>query len=121
MTGARVSIGNTTPSVSTTGADTTTTGVLDLSAPYTVSFKVVSVGGTLTKKFQIYVDNNTSASGDSIHGGSSRFYSETLDSLVAGQTYTVTGFTATNSSFITLRTESSGQIVLDDLSIQAAE
>ena len=119
MTGARVSIGNTTPAVSTTGSDTTTTGVFDLSTPYQVSFKVVSVAGVTTKDFQIYVDNNTSGSANSIHAGPSKFYAIDLENLVAGQTYTVDGLVASANSFITLRTESDGTITIDDVVIQA--
>jgi len=118
MTGARISIGNTTGAVSTTATDATTTGVLDLSQNYQVSFKVVSVSGVTTKSFQIYVDNNTSGSANSIHAGSSKFHSVTLDSLVAGQTYVVDGLVATTTSFITLRTESDATITIDDIKIE---
>ncbi|WP_111978702.1 pectinesterase family protein [Algibacillus agarilyticus] len=117
MTGARFSVGNTV-TTSTTDADTATTGVLDLSSAYTVSFKVTAVGGTTTKGFQIYVDNNTSGSGNSIHGSASKFYSAALDDLVVGQTYTVDGLVATSTSFITLRTETDATITIDDLKIE---
>ncbi|MCF2949601.1 pectinesterase family protein [Paraglaciecola aquimarina] len=118
MTGARVSIGNTTGSVSTTDADTNTTGVFDLSGAYQVSFKVVSVAGNTDKNFQIYVDNNTSGSSNSIHGGSSKFHSIALSELVPGQTYVVDGLSASQTSFITIRSESDATITLDDLTIQ---
>ena len=118
MTGARISIANTTPSTSTTGNDTETTGLLDLSNNYQVTFKVAAVAGNTAKNFQIYVDNNTSGSSNSIHGTASKFYSVPLSDLTAGQTYTVDGLVATSTSFITIRTESEATITLDEISIQ---
>ncbi|WP_339612227.1 pectate lyase [uncultured Pseudoalteromonas sp.] len=118
MTGARISIANTTPSTSTTGNDTETTGLLDLSNNYQVTFKVAGVAGNTAKNFQIYVDNNTSGSSNSIHGTASKFYSVPLSDLTAGQTYTVDGLVATSTSFITIRTESEATITLDEISIQ---
>lgn len=119
LTGSRVSVGNSTPEVATTSGDTTT-GVFDLSAPYQVSFKVVSVSGDTSKYFQLYVDNNTASSGNSIWGSSSKFYQILLSELVEGETYTVPGLTASSTSFLTLRTESAATVVLDDLLIEAA-
>ncbi len=118
LTGSRVTIGNTTPAVITTAGDASTTGVLDLDAPYQIKFKVLSVGGTTTKKFLLYVDNNTSGQDNSIHGKESKFYSAALDSYVLGETVTVPGYIATNASFITLRTESDSSITIDDLVIE---
>ncbi|WKD25424.1 hypothetical protein NDQ71_21360 [Pseudoalteromonas sp. KG3] len=118
MTGARISIANTTPTVSTTSADASTTGLLDLSNSYQVSFTVADVTGNTAKSFQIYVDNNTSGSANSIHGGSSKFYSVKLEELIPGQTYTVDGLVATDTSFITIRTESEATITLDEITIQ---
>lgn len=121
LSGARVSIGNATPAVSTTAGDQETTGVLPLDADYTVSFKVVSVAGDTTKSFMIYVDNNTANSANSLWGSASKFYSAALNSFVPGQTYQVSGLVASANSFISLRTESASTIVLDDLVIEASE
>ena len=118
MTGARISIANTTPTVSTTSTDVSTTGLLDLSNRYQVSFTVAHVTGNTAKSFQIYVDNNTSGSTNSIHGGPSKFYSVKLEELVSGQTYSIDGLIATATSFITLRTESEATITLDEITIQ---
>ncbi|MDT0602507.1 pectinesterase family protein [Thalassotalea castellviae] len=118
ITGARISISNTTPEISTTDADTTTTGLLDLSVPYQISFKVVAVNGNTDKNFQIYVDNNTSSSSKSIHGGASKFYSVALKDHVTGQTYVVDGLVASSTSFITIRSESDATITIDDLTIK---
>jgi len=121
LTGSRVSIGNSTPAVNTSGSDSATTGVFDLSVPWQISFKVVSVGGDTGKYFQIYVDNNTASSSNSIWGGASKFHQILLSELVEGQSYTVTGLTASDSSFVTLRTESSATVVVDDVLIEAVE
>lgn len=117
ITGARVSIGNTTPGINTTAADTETTGIFDLSKPYQVTFTVASVADDTSRNFQLYVDNTTSSSGSSIHGGSSKFYSVALSDFVAGQTYTIDGLVATSTSFITLRSEGGATISLEDISI----
>lgn len=117
MTGSRISIGNTTPSVNTTSADAENTGIFDLSTDYTVSFTVVSVADDTSRKFQIYVDNNTASSGNSINGSSSKFYEVVLSELTAGQTYTVDGLVASENSFITIRTEGGSTITLEDISI----
>ena len=117
LTGSRVSIGNTTPTVSTTSGDSNT-GVFDLSMPWQISFKVVSVSGDTSKYFQIYVDNNTASSGNSLWGTASKFHQVLLSDLVEGQTYTVPGLTASPNSFVTLRTESSATVVVDDLLVE---
>ncbi|MBA6225373.1 pectate lyase [Colwellia sp. MB02u-18] len=118
MTGARVSISNTTPRVSTTANDSTTTGLFDLTNNYQVSFKVISVAGNTDKNFQIYVDNNTSGSSNSINGGASKFYSVALKDFIPGQTYVVDGLIASARSFITIRTESDATITIDDFTIE---
>lgn len=118
MTGARISIGNTAPEVSTTAEDTTTTGVFDLTNNYQVSFTVVAIAGNTDKNFQLYVDNNTSSSSKSINGGASKFYSIALKDLTPGQRYVVDGLVASASSFITIRTESDATITIDDLTIE---
>jgi len=98
MTSAR--IGNTTPAVDTKADDASNTAVFNLSQNYQVSFKVVAIAGVTTKKFQIYVDNITSSSDNSIHGGSLKLYSKNLDSLAIGDTVIADGFVATSTSFI---------------------
>ena len=115
---ARFSIGNTTPDVDTTDADTVTSGMLDLSREYTISMDIVSVEDTEgNNNFQIYADNNTSSSGKSVHGSASKFFSEQITALTPGQRLTIEGFIATPSSFLQLRTESGGKVVIDNLVI----
>lgn len=118
LNGGRFSIGNTTPDTDTTDADTAGTGVFDLSRPYNVVLDIVALGGTETKKFQIYVDNNTSSSSKSIHGGDSRIFSEEIGTLTAGSTLTVPGILATKNSFIQVRTETDGIVEFNNLRIE---
>ncbi|NVK25730.1 MAG: hypothetical protein HWE10_12445 [Gammaproteobacteria bacterium] len=127
---SRFSIGNHTPEsggskLETSADDATTTGVFDLSRPYTISFDVVDAVKTDTSdsstSFMIYVDNNTSSSGKSIHGSDSKFYSVDIEEFTAGTTVTVDGFLATATSFIQLRAESGAKIELNNLRIEYAD
>lgn len=118
ISSARFSLGNTTPDIDTSGDDTSTSGILDLSREYTISMDIVSVNDEEgNNNFIIYADNNTSSSSKSIHGGDSKFYSEPITSLTAGQRLTIEGFVATPTSFLQLRTESGGTVVIDNLTI----
>jgi hypothetical protein len=105
---------NTTPGSLT---DTTTSwGELDLSQSFNVSFCVVarSEGGN----FFIYVDNNSTSSGNSIHGSASRAVNVPQSTLVAGQRASFDIDVGTSNSFIQLRADSGGWVVLDDLVIE---
>lgn len=98
--------------------DTTTSwGELDLSTPYTVSFCVVdrSEGGL----FQIYVDNNTVNTGSSILP-QSRPVSQPPGSFPRAQRASFNISVGTGHSFIQLRVDSGGWIVIDDLVIENA-
>jgi len=115
---ARFTMGNSTPDTDTTADDTTTTGILDLSREYTISKDIIAVEDSEgDNNFQIYVDNNTSSSSKSIHGGDSKFYSELVNNLVPGQRLTIDGFIGTPTSFLQLRTESGGKVVIDNFVI----
>lgn len=64
-------------------------GVFDLSIPYKISFKIVSINGTdTTKEFQVYVDNNTTSSGNSYHKNNSVLYRKKGTELPVGETVT---------------------------------
>ncbi|MGO4894311.1 pectinesterase family protein [Flavobacterium sp. W21_SRS_FM6] len=118
LASARFTVGNTTPGVSTTENDTTGTGVFDLSKPYKVVMDIISVGGTDTSKdFQIYVNNNTSSSSQSQHGGASKFFAVDANTLTIG-TLEVAGLVANANSFLQIRTETGATVVLDNLRIQ---
>jgi pectate lyase len=116
LAGARLTIGNRPPRTNTTAADTTTNGDFDLSRPYRISFKVVAASGV--GALQVYIDNNTTSSGNSKHGGSSRVLSVAANTLVAGQTVTITPAVGTSTSFIALRTESTASAIIDDLRVE---
>lgn len=119
LAGARLTIGNRPPRTNTTAADTTTNGDFDLSKPYRITFKVVTASGV--GALQVYIDNNTTSSGNSKHGGSSRVLSVVANTLVAGQTVTITPAVGTSTSFIALRTESTAAATIDDLRVEYLE
>jgi hypothetical protein len=83
-------IGNRQPFTATTGTDTSTTGIFDLSQTYTVSFCYVGRRGSDgTKRLQVQVDNNTSGAANSIHGTASRIFNQALVDLVPNTVYSV--------------------------------
>ncbi len=119
--GARFTIGQTVQEKDTTAVGVYPNGEFDLSKPYKISFKVVDVLGDGTKKFQVYVDNNSTSAGNSYHEGSttSRIYSENLASHTVGNTVEILSSVGTTRSFIQLRVETTnGYITIDDLVIE---
>lgn len=127
---SRFTIGNHTPEsggnkLETSADDAFTTGVFDLSRPYKISFDVIDAVKTDTAdtstSFMIYVDNNTSSSGKSIHGSASKFYSIDIESFAAGTSVTIDGFVATATSFIQLRAESGAKIELNNLRLEYSD
>jgi len=112
LTGARLSIG---ASASTATTSTSTPGgCFNLSSTYTVKIGIVSASGS--GNFQVMVDNNTTSGSASPLGSDSRFYSTAVGSISSGE-LTITGVTATTTSFICLRTESSATVVVDYINI----
>jgi len=112
---ARFTIGETAPGVAT-AAETAPNGSLDLSKPYVISFNVITNGNTSadTGKCQVYVDNNTSSSGNSLHGGDSKIF-ESVSTVMTDEgsptgTVTITSDPAdhigTATSFVQLRCDS---------------
>ncbi|WP_043319609.1 fibronectin type III domain-containing protein [Microbulbifer sp. HZ11] len=73
---ARFSIGDALHGTDTAETDTAGRGDLDLSKPYVISFDVVENPNVSldSGKCQVYVDNNTSSSGKSVHGGDSKVF-----------------------------------------------
>ncbi|MDC2890944.1 hypothetical protein [Psychrosphaera algicola] len=69
------------------------------------------------KTFQVYVDNNTSSSSKSIHGGSSKFYQVVPSELSTGE-LVIEGMIATSQSFLQFRTETGASIEFNNLSIE---
>ncbi|WP_448212965.1 pectate lyase family protein [Colwellia sp. MEBiC06753] len=118
---SRFTIGDAMPSQATSSGDSQANGALDLSKPYKLIITIASVADSEgNNNFQVYVDNNTTSSGNSIHGSSSKFYAEQITSLSAGE-LEITGFVATANSFLQLRTESGGTVVIDNLRIEYTE
>jgi len=116
---SRFSIGNSTPNVDTTDGDTDNTGVFDLSRPYNIVLDIISLGGTDTaKKFQVYVDNNTSSSSKSMHGGDSRIYSTAISDMTVGTLVIPGNGIGTKNSFIQLRAENGADVVFNNLRIE---
>lgn len=102
-----------------TSGTSTPGGTLDLSKPYKISFKVLAVDGNLAKKLQVYVDNNTTGMANSPLGGASRVLSAELSTVQAGSTIELQPTVGTANSFIQLRVESEGSVVIDDLLIES--
>ena len=97
--GARMTVGAISSTDST--AETTPGGVFDLSKPYRLTLDIAEAIGE--RKFQIYVDNNTTGQANSIHGGESRVY-DAVAKDVPG-VLIIESEVGTENSFIQLRTE----------------
>ncbi len=124
MANARFTVGSLDNETST-AAEVQPNGSLDLTRPYRINLTVVeatSVDDNDPGNFQIYVDNNTTSSGNSIHGGDSKFeYSvgshPNQISIIPEDGEGNPMGTAT--SFLQIRADSKVQsLVIDDLSIE---
>ena len=107
LTGARLSIGNTTPAVTTT-AGSGFTGIFGLGSVWTVSMCVRSAAladPLVEKKFQVYVDNNSTGQANSPHGGPSRLLNLDISTLQPNSVVSVTSSLGSANSFVALRTE----------------
>lgn len=122
---ARFSIGDTDPGVATT-AGSMPQGDLDLSQPYVISFDVTANGndGSSTGKCQVYVDNNTSGSSNSMHGGSSKIFEKAVNTISdadgATGSVSIASSLGTANSFIQLRCDSgvTAPIAIDNFRIE---
>ncbi|MFD1217113.1 fibronectin type III domain-containing protein [Microbulbifer celer] len=102
----------------TSAEDTMGRGEIDLSKPYIITFDVLTnenaEDGDQTGKCQVYVDNNTSSSSKSMHGGDSKIFEELAPVIADGgkATGTVTiesdpdDHVGTDKSFLQLRCDS---------------
>ncbi|MGV8836421.1 pectate lyase family protein, partial [Cellvibrio sp.] len=116
LAAARLTIGNKPPRTNTTSGDSSVNGDFDLSKPYRISFRVVTASGS--GALQVMVDNNTTSAGNSVHGSASRIFNASANSLVAGQVIELLPTIGTANSFISLRTESSASVTIDDVVIE---
>ncbi|SMF03017.1 hypothetical protein SAMN02745866_00252 [Alteromonadaceae bacterium Bs31] len=118
--------------------DTSTWGELDLSQDYRLSFCVVagSEASSGSSLFQLYIDNNSTSSSASIHGGASRVVNISTAEFIPGKRVVinipgdidldedgtgdvvVVSNVGTASSFLQMRVSSGGYIVLDDLVLE---
>ena len=114
LNGGRFSIGMLYDRPETKSSDTEAGGTFDLTKKYRITVEFTEVGGDTGKKFQIYVDNNTTSAGNSIHSvigsNASRLYTESLSALPESKVISVESTIGTDSSFIQLRVESNGII-----------
>ncbi|MDO8344909.1 MAG: hypothetical protein Q7T48_17040 [Cellvibrio sp.] len=116
LAAARFTIGNKPPRANTSANDVSANGDFDLSKPYRISFRVVASSGS--GAIQIMVDNNSTSASNSLHGSASRVFNVSANSLVAGQIIELLPTVGTANSFISLRTESSASVTIDDLVIE---
>ncbi|WGO97672.1 hypothetical protein QFX18_16795 [Saccharophagus degradans] len=99
-------------------------GDIDLSKPYTIEIVIsdFTMEAAEAGSFIVYVDNNTSSSGNSLHGEASKLATlKTDDAEVATLPYTLTidSDVGTANSFIQLRADSKvGNITIDSVSIK---
>lgn len=108
------------------GADTNATdqpnGSLDLSKPYLIKFRVLAAEGT--GNFQVYVDNNTTSAGSSIHAAigstASRLLQMTPGDISSfPQDVEIPSDVGTTSSFLQLRADSNiSNLTIDNLTIE---
>ena len=116
IVGGRFTIGHRPPRTSTTASDTSANGDFYLTRPYRISFDVIAASGA--GKVQVFIDNSTTSSGNSIHGASSRVFESVASNLTAGQHIEINSSLGTATSFIAIRTESSASVVIDNLTLE---
>ena len=115
MDGGRFTIG--AFSSSNTSSGSTPGGAFDLSKPYRIKIALVSASGNVGKKFQVYVDNNTTSAGNSIHGSASKVFEIEIKNLTPGEIVIEPGI-GTENSFIQIRVESQGIVEIEEILIE---
>ncbi|AFU99234.1 fibronectin type III domain-containing protein [Simiduia agarivorans] len=126
LANARFSLGDTDPATDTADTDTVTRGDIDLSQPYVVRFDVTVNPNPAADdgKCQVYVDNNTSSSSKSIHGGSSKIFEKSVGIIADGDqatgTVTIASSVGTATSFLQVRCDSKldNPITIDNLVVE---
>lgn len=119
--GARFTIGALSSTDST--ATTTPSGVFDLSKPYKITLDIAESSGE--RKFQVYVDNNTTGQANSIHGSMSRVYDAVAKDVPTGL-LVIESDIGTENSFIQVRTEGNSgenfaQVKINSITIEYLE
>ena len=101
----------------TTADDQEAGGVLDLTKKYRITIEYTATEGTDTKEFQVFVDNNTSKAGNSMHGNPSRIYKSALKDLPESP-IVFEAELGTATSFLQFRQESDSAIWIDSIKIE---
>lgn len=101
----------------TTADDQEAGGVLDLTKKYRITIEYTATEGTDTKEFQVFVDNNTSSAGDSMHGNPSRIYKSALKDLPESP-IVFEAELGTATSFLQFRQEKDSAIWIDSIKIE---
>jgi len=120
MNNARLTIGDTgVPSADGVAPS----GDMNFTAPYKISMTITDFASADTAdpgKFQVYIDNNTTGSSNSIHGGDSKFIEITPDDIASlPHTLVLEPEFGTAHSFIQLRADSRvSNITLKDINIE---
>lgn len=119
MTNARFTLGD---KGGATAAETQPNGVLDLTKPYRVKFTITAIAGT--GNVQVYVDNNTTSAGSSIHSA----IGSTASRLIQIAASSITTFphevviesaVGTATSFFQIRADSAvTNLTIDNLTIE---
>jgi len=125
MANARFTIGSVDNTIATTGDDVSANGELDLSPAYTIRFTVVEFTDADPAddpgKFQLYIDNNTTGSSNSMHGGGSKvleFAVGATELATLPAVIEISPAVGSATSFIQVRADSRvGSLVIDDLTI----
>ncbi|TCK92848.1 parallel beta helix pectate lyase-like protein [Natranaerovirga hydrolytica] len=115
LSGGRMTIG--ALSGSSTSSSSTPGGVFDLSQDYRIIINVANTSGNSSKNFQVYVDNNTTSQGNSIHGGASKVYEESIGNISSGN-IVIEPNVGTSNSFIQVRTESDVNVTINEITIE---
>lgn len=119
MTNARFTLGD---KGGATSASAQPNGVLDLSKPYRLSFTVTAAAGT--GNFQVYVDNNTTSAGNSIHSAisstASRLLQTAADSITTfPHEVVIESDVGTATSFFQIRADSSvTNLTIDNIKLE---
>ncbi len=119
--GGRFTLGTDRPGDDTTKEDTDAGGSLDLTRPYRITIKFGEYGGDLTKKFSVFIDNNTTTGAASMHGNPDcRPYNERLPDLPAEKTLVIDidPVVGTENSFLQIRLESDAWIILESIKVE---
>lgn len=119
LSNARFTIGMPEDRADTTSSDAGAGGALDLSKPYRITIEVASTKVLDPEKpsFFVYIDNNTTSQGNSLHGNDSRYFVKNVGDIDPGEVLVIESSLGTKSSFLQFRAESGAEIVIKRFTI----